>query len=135
MDEASLLELISASAAHVAATAPPPKTAPPPAPPQRPAPRVLDAAGPSALPVESALWVEKHKPATVDQLIGNSKLVSDLRTWLKDWHRVHLSGDPPPKGKDAPKKAVLISGPPGIGKTSAATIICKQLGYEGPLPW
>jgi replication factor C subunit 1 len=27
-------------------------------------------------------------------------------------------------------KAALISGPPGIGKTSAARIICKQLGYE-----
>ena len=27
-------------------------------------------------------------------------------------------------------KAVLISGPRGIGKSSAATIIAKQLGFE-----
>ncbi len=27
-------------------------------------------------------------------------------------------------------KAVLLSGPPGIGKTSAARIVCKELGYE-----
>jgi len=27
-------------------------------------------------------------------------------------------------------KAALISGPPGIGKTSAARIVCRQLGYE-----
>ena len=27
-------------------------------------------------------------------------------------------------------KAVLISGPPGIGKSSAASIIAKQLGFE-----
>lgn len=27
-------------------------------------------------------------------------------------------------------KACLLSGPPGIGKTSAARIVCKQLGYE-----
>jgi replication factor C subunit 1 len=35
-----------------------------------------------------------------------------------------------PKGKDAPKKAVLISGPPGIGKTSSAKIICRALGFD-----
>ena len=27
-------------------------------------------------------------------------------------------------------KAALISGPPGIGKTSACRIICKHLGFE-----
>ena len=28
------------------------------------------------------------------------------------------------------KKAVLLSGPPGIGKTSSALIICRELGFE-----
>ena len=42
----------------------------------------------------------------------------------------HLGHAAAPKGKDAPKKAVLISGPPGIGKTSAAKIICKALGFD-----
>ena len=27
-------------------------------------------------------------------------------------------------------KAVLISGPPGIGKTSSATLVCTQLGFS-----
>ncbi len=27
-------------------------------------------------------------------------------------------------------KAALVSGPPGIGKTSACRILCKTLGYE-----
>jgi len=97
--------------------------------------------------------VEKHKPTSVAQLIGNGKLIADLRVWLGQWHRrVSLAElfafrvKPLPrtgltfrrlqaetagtKAKDAPKKAVLISGPPGIGKTSSAKIICAALGYE-----
>jgi replication factor C subunit 1 len=27
-------------------------------------------------------------------------------------------------------RACLLSGPPGIGKTSSARIVCKALGYE-----
>jgi hypothetical protein len=33
------------------------------------------------------LWVDKHKPQTVAQLVGNGKLVSDLRAWLNEWQR------------------------------------------------
>lgn len=44
--------------------------------------------------------------------------------------RTHLGHAAMPKGKEAPKKAVLISGPPGIGKTSAAKIICRALGFD-----
>ena len=43
------------------------------------------AAGPAA-PLNQ-LWVEKHKPTTVSQLVGNGKLISDLRGWLNAWQR------------------------------------------------
>lgn len=34
------------------------------------------------------------------------------------------------KPDDVKKKAVLLSGPPGIGKTSSALIVCRELGFE-----
>jgi replication factor C subunit 1 len=65
--------------------------------------------------------------------------VKNLYEWLRDWDEVHIQG----YKKELPKsrgnwqnlpnlnaKAALVSGPPGIGKTSAARIICKSLGFE-----
>lgn len=46
---------------------------------------------------------------------------------------IHLHGQPPPapkgrgaKPKDYSKKAVLLSGPPGIGKTTSALLVSRQ---------
>ncbi|KAL3132947.1 hypothetical protein ABBQ38_006860 [Trebouxia sp. C0009 RCD-2024] len=83
------------------------------------------------------LWVEKHKPNTSSELVGNNALVATLRTFLSDWDKVHLRHEKPAevkgrgggKPKDLSKKAVLLSGPPGIGKTSSATIISRELGF------
>lgn len=49
-----------------------------------------------------------------------------------------LSPPPPPLRSfraqkltaDMKKKAVLLSGPPGIGKTTSALIVCRELGFE-----
>ena len=77
--------------------------------------------------------MNKYKPSQPAQLIGNGKNIADLRKFLSQWNDIHVAGTHPladAKGKDKPMKAVLISGPPGIGKSSAASIIAKQLGFE-----
>lgn len=86
------------------------------------------------------MWTDRYKPKTVYDLIGNQAVVDQLYEWLKDWDDVCLRGNKKPvifrRGMawgDTPNvnaRAALISGPPGIGKTSAARIVCAQLGYE-----
>ena len=64
--------------------------------------------------------------------MGNGGHVAGIKKWLADWERTFGHGAPPPaRGapKDGPKRAILISGPPGIGKTSTALIACRESGY------
>mmetsp|Transcript_687 Transcript_687/g.1994 ORF Transcript_687/g.1994 Transcript_687/m.1994 type:complete len:1093 (+) Transcript_687:367-3645(+) len=100
----------------------------------------LSKPGPQSAPaatgdtVENQLWVEKHKPQRSMELVGNATLIHTLRQWLFEWHAVHIQGQAPSEAKgrkkDTSKKAVLISGTPGIGKSSSALIICRELGLE-----
>ncbi|KAL3690417.1 hypothetical protein R1sor_016726 [Riccia sorocarpa] len=84
-------------------------------------------------------WPAKHAPKTTVDIIGNQGIVKQLRDWLQSWeanfgHPVVKGG----KGKKRVaaststdvKKAVLLSGTPGIGKTTTARLVCKELGYE-----
>jgi replication factor C subunit 1 len=41
----------------------------------------------AGVPPENQLWVEKHKPTSIAQLVGNGKLIADLRMWLNEWQR------------------------------------------------
>jgi len=103
---------------------------------------------PSAIPKPSTddsnlLWVDKYKPKTVQDLIGqqgDKSCVQKLIVWLRDWYQNHSHSDEKVKAKPsfgfnrnenpAMFKAALLSGPPGIGKTSAAQIVCQYLNYD-----
>ena len=85
------------------------------------------------------LLTEKYKPLKTTDLVGNKGNVDSLVQWLKDWDDIHIKGNKkqskPLRGnwQNAPKvnaKAAMISGPPGIGKTSTARIVCADLGFE-----
>jgi replication factor C large subunit len=64
-------------------------------------------------------WAESHRPKTLDEIIGNSSAVSQLRSWADAWS----------KGKPKRKGAILV-GDPGIGKTSAALALANDYGWD-----
>ncbi|OWB76314.1 DNA binding protein [[Candida] boidinii] len=84
---------------------------------------------PSDKPDSEKLWTVKYAPTKIEQICGNKGNVQKLRTWLENWSDNHRSGFTNyANGGD--KRAVLISGPPGIGKTTSAHIVAKSLGFD-----
>ncbi|AKB51917.1 Replication factor C large subunit [Methanosarcina barkeri str. Wiesmoor] len=64
-------------------------------------------------------WAEKYRPQTLKEIVGNKKAVQYLRTWAEKW----LSGIPD-------RRAVVLHGPAGVGKTSTAHALARDLDWE-----
>jgi DNA polymerase III delta prime subunit len=62
---------------------------------------------------------ERTRPARLDDVIGNVAARADLRRWAERWR----------KGTPTGYRAALLSGPPGVGKTSSALALAADLGW------
>ncbi|NPA85309.1 MAG: replication factor C large subunit [Crenarchaeota archaeon] len=65
-------------------------------------------------------WIIKYRPRSVEDVVDQEKAKEVLVPWIKKW----LSGTPPEK------KAALLWGPPGVGKTSLVEAICNEYKLE-----
>ena len=65
-------------------------------------------------------WVEKYTPQKTKDLVGNRQVISKISDWLANW----------PRSIARNRRALLLHGPPGVGKTVAVYTIARELGFE-----
>ncbi|KAI9373891.1 replication factor RFC1 C terminal domain-containing protein [Aspergillus egyptiacus] len=81
--------------------------------------------------VDDRLWTSKYAPTSLNMICGNKGAVDKLQAWLRDW-RKNAKADFKRPGKDGSGmyRSVMIHGPPGIGKTTAAHLVAQLEGYD-----
>ncbi|XXG69159.1 hypothetical protein AAC387_Pa06g2095 [Persea americana] len=83
---------------------------------------------------DSLMWTEKYKPKVPNDIIGNQSLVKQLHDWLANWDKEFLhtgqKGKVKKQNDSGSKKAVLLSGSPGIGKSTSAKLVSQMLGFQ-----
>ena len=89
------------------------------------------ASPPREIPNSEKLWTVKYAPTSTAQLCGNKGQIQKLKNWLANWFD-NAKNNFKNKGADGSGifRAALISGPPGIGKTSAAHLVAQELGFD-----
>ncbi|NXT60120.1 RAD17 protein, partial [Chaetops frenatus] len=71
---------------------------------------------------EELPWVERHKPDTQNDLAVQKKKIEEVETWLK----AHIFQRQPKQGGSI----LLLTGPPGCGKTATLQILARDLGLQ-----
>nr|POE65996.1 replication factor c subunit 1 [Quercus suber] len=80
---------------------------------------------------DNRLWTVRYAPTQLTQICGNKTQVEKLQRWLRMFPKNQRSGFKM-GGADGSGlyRAVMIHGPPGIGKTTAAHLVAKLEGYD-----
>ena len=98
---------------------------------RRPATATKSAGATTSSPVDTRLWTVKYAPTSTQHICGNKLQVERLQTWLRNW-RNNFKTKFKKAGPDGTGsyRAIIISGAPGIGKTTAAHLAAKLEGYD-----
>lgn len=63
-------------------------------------------------------WVEKYRPKKFQDIKGQNEVIDKVRKFLEEFHH------------EGSKKAIVLHGPPGTGKTTIAHVIGKETNSE-----
>ncbi|KAG0333301.1 hypothetical protein BG004_000897 [Podila humilis] len=93
------------------------------------------------------LWVDKYRPKKYTDLMGDERVNREVLSWIKEWDQCvfgrkykkytpehkkqfkEFTRKPDPLGRPE-RKVLLLTGPPGLGKTTMAHVIARQAGYN-----
>lgn len=93
----------------------------------------------------SEMWAEKYRPKRFTELLGDDRVHREALRWVKAWDACVFGREPPAARKrahdadEAPvhdaykrpaERVLLVSGAPGLGKTTLAHVVAAQAGYR-----
>jgi chromosome transmission fidelity protein 18 len=93
-------------------------------------------------PRRSLMWTEKYRARHFMELVGDDRTHRQVLKWLKAWDpivfpkggkiKAPISKRPPGELSDekSHRKILMLTGPPGLGKTTLAHVCARQAGYE-----
>ncbi|KAF3908169.1 hypothetical protein AA313_de0200915 [Arthrobotrys entomopaga] len=85
------------------------------------------------------LWTEKYRAKRFTDLLGDERTHRHILRWLKGWDTTVFGAAAVGKKNEKrtllseeqrSRKILLVTGPPGLGKTTMAHVLARQAGYE-----